>query len=37
VNWYLNPNLRMMWNYVWADPSYAGDVGIFQWRFQIAF
>ena len=37
LNWYLNPNMRMAWNYVLADPIDDGDVNIFQWRFQLAF
>ena len=37
LNWYLNPNLRITWNYVFADPSDGGDVDIFQMRFQLAF
>lgn len=37
LNWYLNPNMRTMWNYVFADPTEGGNVDIFQWRFQIAF
>ncbi len=37
LNWYLNPNLRTSWNYVYANPSLGGDLSIFQWRFQIAF
>jgi phosphate-selective porin OprO/OprP len=37
LNWYLNPNLRVMWNYVRADPSDGGDVDIFQMRLQLAF
>ncbi len=37
VNWYWNPNLRMMWNYVFADPSDGGRIDIFQWRIQMAF
>ena len=37
LNWYLNPNLRIMWNYIFADPSDGGDVDVFQMRFQLAF
>ncbi len=41
VNWYLNPNLRMAWNYVWSDVASrsrdAGEVNVFQWRVQLAF
>jgi phosphate-selective porin OprO/OprP len=37
LNWYLNPNLRMMWNYVYADPTDGGSVDILQWRIQLAF
>lgn len=37
LNWYLNPNIRVMWNYVYADPSDGGEVNIFQTRVQIAF
>ena len=37
LNWYLNPNMRVMWNYVFADPTEGGNVDIFQMRLQMAF
>lgn len=37
VTWYLNPNVKTMWNYVWADPSKGGTINAFLWRFQVAF
>jgi len=37
LNWYWNPNMKMMWNYVFANPSNGGDVDILQWRVQLAF
>ena len=37
LNWYLNPNVRLMWNYVLANPSKGGIVNIFETRLQIAF
>ncbi len=40
LNWYLNPNVRIMWNYVHAEVDDAladGDLDIFQTRFQVDF
>ncbi len=37
VNWYLNPNTRIMWNYVFADLADGADTNIFQMRFQVDF
>jgi len=40
VSWYLNPNAKIMWNYVLADIDhdlYAGNLDIFETRFQIDF
>jgi len=39
VNWYLNPNVRVMLNYVYADAEekYDGELHTFQTRFQIDF
>ncbi|RMD86004.1 MAG: porin [Candidatus Dadabacteria bacterium] len=37
VNWYLNPNARVMANYVRADLDSSGEADIFQTRFQIDF
>ena len=41
VNWYLNPNTRVMANYVLADleptsPGESGDTNIFELRVQVA-
>jgi len=35
VNWYLNPNTRIMLNYVNADVAGEGEANIFEMRFQI--
>ena len=37
VNWYLNPNARVMFNYVFADLEEVGEAHIFQTRFQVDF
>ncbi len=37
VNWYLNPNTRVMLNYVFADRRRIGDAHAFQTRFQLDF
>ena len=40
LNWYLNPNVRVMWNYVhsWANaPGIDSAADILMVRFQIAF
>lgn len=40
LNWYLNPNTKVMWNYVYADIDhdlYDGNLNILQTRFQIDF
>ncbi len=43
VNWYLNPNTRVMFNYVKADPTLDsdgdddGDADLLSMRFQIDF
>jgi phosphate-selective porin OprO/OprP len=35
LNWYLNPNVRVMFNYVFADLENHGDANIVQCRFQV--
>lgn len=37
VNWYLNPNSRIMFNYVLANVEGSGKSNIFQTRFQVTF
>ncbi len=37
VNWYLNPNTRVMWNYVFANREETENAHIFQTRFHIDF
>lgn len=37
LNWYLNPNTRVMANYVRADLDSVGEADVFQTRFQIDF
>jgi len=40
LNWYLNPNMRLMFNYTHADvdhDSYEGDVNVLQSRLQVDF
>ncbi|MBN2316113.1 MAG: hypothetical protein JXM79_19455 [Sedimentisphaerales bacterium] len=37
LNWYLNPNMRIMWNYVHADKEYVGDADMLMLRLQVDF
>lgn len=37
LNWYLNPNMRIMWNYVHADKEYVGYADILTMRLQVNF
>jgi phosphate-selective porin OprO/OprP len=35
LNWYLNPNTRLMWNYIHSDKQNVGNADIFMMRLQI--
>ena len=37
INWYLNPNMRIMGNYVHANRNGVGSADIFQTRLQVDF
>lgn len=37
LNWYLNPNMRIMWNYVHSDKETVGDADMLLTRLQIDF
>jgi phosphate-selective porin OprO/OprP len=37
LNWYLNPNMRIMWDYIRADLDNVGDSNLFMMRMQIDF
>jgi phosphate-selective porin OprO/OprP len=37
LNWYLNPQTRVMWNYAMSDVEDEGDVDTFEMRVQIDF
>lgn len=37
VNWHLNSNTRVMWNYVFADLDSVGSANVFQTRVQVDF
>ncbi|MEN8149760.1 MAG: porin [Planctomycetota bacterium] len=37
ANWHLNPNTRVMFNYVLSDTDDVGSVNVFEMRFQIDF
>ena len=37
LNWHLNNNTRMMWNYVYADRDKIGKANLYQMRFQVHF
>lgn len=37
LNWYLNPNARLMWNYIRAERDALGKADVFQMRLQLNF
>ncbi len=37
LNWYLNPNARVMWNYIRANRDTLGKADVFQMRIQVNF
>ena len=37
LNWYWNPNSRIMWNYIFANVESIGGSNILQMRFQVDF
>jgi phosphate-selective porin OprO/OprP len=37
LNWYLNPNTRLMWNYIHMDKDNVGDADILMMRLQVDF
>ena len=37
LNWYLNPNTRLMWNHVSSELQSVGEANMLQMRFQVDF
>jgi len=37
LNWHLNPNMRIMWNYVHADKEHVGEADMLLMRLQVDF